>query len=47
MTKDFDLEQAIKALQSGQDLTGKDGFLTLPIKQITEGGTRAYRIQMG
>ena len=29
MTKDFDLEQAIKALQSGQDLTGKDGFLTL------------------
>ncbi|CAG8999549.1 MAG: IS256 family transposase ISSde5 [Candidatus Celerinatantimonas neptuna] len=28
MTKDFDLEQAIKALQSEQDLTGKDGFLT-------------------
>lgn len=24
MTKDFDLEQAFKALQSGQDLTGKD-----------------------
>lgn len=28
MTKDFNLERAIKALQSGQGLTGKDGFLT-------------------
>ncbi|WP_437437567.1 hypothetical protein [Vibrio parahaemolyticus] len=36
MTKGFDLKQAIKALKSGQDLTGKDGFLTSPIKQITE-----------
>ncbi len=41
MTKDFDLEQAIKALQSGQDLTGKDGFLTPLIKQITEAALRA------
>ncbi len=41
MTKDFDLEQAIKALQSGQVLTGKDGFLTPLIKQITEAALRA------
>lgn len=31
MTKDFDLEQIIKSLQSGQNLTGK----TLHIKKIT------------
>lgn len=41
MTTDFDLEQAIKALQSGQDLTGKDGFLTPLIKQITEAALKA------
>ena len=41
MTKDFDLEQAIKALKSGQDLTGKDGFLTPLIKQITEAALKA------
>ena len=41
MTKDFDLEQAIKALQSGQDLTGKDGFLTPLIKKITEAALKA------
>lgn len=32
MALNFDLEQAINALQSGQDLTGKDGFLTPLIK---------------
>lgn len=41
MNKDFDLEQAIKALQSGQDLAGKDGFLTPLIKQITEAALKA------
>ncbi|EKK9971075.1 IS256 family transposase [Vibrio parahaemolyticus] len=41
MTNEFDLEQAIKALQSGQDLAGKDGFLTLLIKQITEAALKA------
>ena len=41
MAKDFDIEQAIKALQSGQDLTGKDGFLTPLIKQITEAALKA------
>lgn len=41
MTNEFDLEQTIKALQSGQDLTGKDGFLTPLIKQITEAALKA------
>lgn len=41
MTTNFDLEQAIKALQSGQDLTGKDGFLTPLIKQIIEAALKA------
>ncbi|EGQ8047483.1 IS256 family transposase [Vibrio parahaemolyticus] len=41
MTNEFDLEQAIKALQSGQDLAGKDGFLTPLIKQITEAALKA------
>jgi transposase-like protein len=36
MTKDLVLEQAIKALQSGQNLAGKDGFLTPLTKQISE-----------
>lgn len=34
MTKNFNIEDAIKALQSGQDLTGKDGVLTPLIKQL-------------
>lgn len=41
MTNEFNLAQAIKALQSGQDLTGKDGFLTPLIKQITEAALKA------
>ena len=41
MTKDFDLEQAIKAFQSGQELTGKGGFLTPLIRQITEAALKA------
>lgn len=41
MTKNFDLEQAIKVLQSRQDLTGKDGFLTPLIKQITEAALKS------
>ena len=41
MTNEFDSAQAIKALQSGQDLTGKDSFLTLLIKQITEAALKA------
>lgn len=41
MTQDFDLEQAIKTLQSGQPLIGKDGFLTPPIKQVMEAALKA------
>jgi hypothetical protein len=32
----FDFGEALKALQSGQMLTGKDGVLTQLIKQLTE-----------
>ncbi|WP_282098577.1 hypothetical protein [Pseudoalteromonas sp. MMG012] len=35
MSKELDLDKAVEALRSGQDLTGKDGFLTPLIKQIT------------
>lgn len=41
MTKDFNIEAAVKALQSGQDLTGKDGVLTPLIKQLTEAALQA------
>ncbi len=33
MTQSFDFEKALKTLQSGQALTGKDGILTPLIKQ--------------
>lgn len=36
MSKDFDFQAALKPLQSGQDLGGKDGILTPLIKQLTE-----------
>lgn len=36
MTKQFDIEEAIKALREGKDLTGRDGVLTPLIKQLTE-----------
>lgn len=41
MTKDFNIEDAMKALQSGQGLTGKDGVLTPLIKQLTEAALKA------
>ena len=41
MTKDFNIDDAIKALKSGQDLTGKDGVLTPLIKQLTEAALKA------
>lgn len=40
MSKPFDFDKALKALQSGQALTGKDGVLTL-IKQLTEAALAA------
>ena len=36
MTQQFNFEQALKQLQSGKDLNGKDGILTPLIKQLTE-----------
>lgn len=41
MTKDFNIDDAIKALQSGQSLTGEDGVLTPLIKQLTEAALKA------
>lgn len=41
MTKDFNIDDAIKALQSGQSLTGENGVLTPLIKQLTEAALKA------
>ena len=38
---DFDFDEAIKALRSGQGLNGKDGILTPLIKQLTEAALSA------
>ncbi|KZN47056.1 hypothetical protein N482_02230, partial [Pseudoalteromonas luteoviolacea NCIMB 1942] len=36
MTTQFNFDDAVKALQSGKKLNGKDGVLTDLIKQLTE-----------
>lgn len=36
MNDDFDFDKALKALQSGKAITGKDGVLTPLIKKLTE-----------
>ena len=36
MSQTFDIDKALKDLQSGMDLTGKDGLLMPLIKQLTE-----------
>lgn len=41
MTQQFDFNKALKALQSGQDLTGENGLLTPLIKQLTEAALKA------
>ncbi len=41
MTQPFDFDKALKALQEGQALTGKDGILTPLIKQLTEAALAA------
>lgn len=41
MSQPFDFDKALKALQSGQALTGKDGILTPLIKQFTEAALAA------
>lgn len=44
-TIEFDTQAALNALRSGQPLTGKDGFLTPLIKQLTEAALRAEQEQ--
>ncbi len=41
MSQPFDFDKALKVLQSGQVLTGKDGILTPLIKQLTEAALAA------
>ncbi|CAI1191237.1 IS256 family transposase [Serratia ficaria] len=41
MSQPFDFDKALKALQAGQALTGKDGILTPLIKQLTEAALAA------
>jgi len=41
MSKQFDFNKALEALQNGQYLTGKDGILTPLVKQLTEAALKA------
>ena len=41
MSKDFNFKDALDALRSGRNLTGKDGILTPLIKQLTEAALQA------
>jgi transposase-like protein len=41
MTKKFDFEAALKAIQSGQSISGKDGVLAPLVKQLTEAALEA------
>ena len=41
MSKEFDYNKALEAIQSGQAITGKDGVLASLIKQLTEAALTA------
>jgi len=41
MTNQFNFEDAVKALQSGKNLNGKDGVLTSLIKQLSGAALQA------
>ena len=41
MTKKFDFEEALKAIQSGQSISGKDGVLAPLVKLLTEAALEA------
>ena len=43
MAEKFDFDAALKALQSGQPITGKDGVLAQLGKQLTEAALEAQR----
>lgn len=47
MSEPFDFNKSLKALQSGQALTGKDGVLTPLIKQLTEAAFAAGKLVFG
>ena len=46
MTQPFDFDQALKALQAGKSLTGKDSVLGPLIKQLTEAALTAELYQL-
>ena len=41
MTEKFDFEQALKAIQSGQSISGQEGVLAPLVKQLTEAALEA------
>ena len=41
MTEPFDFDKALKAIQSGQAISGKDGVLAPLLKQLTEAALEA------
>ena len=41
MTEKFDFNEALKTIQSGQTISGKDGVLALLLKQLTEAALEA------
>ena len=41
MTNKFDFDEALKAIQSGQAISGKNGVLAPLIKQLTEAALNA------
>ncbi len=41
MTERFDFNEALKAIQSGQAISGKDGVLAPLLKQLTEAALEA------
>ena len=41
MKEKFDFEAALKAIQSGQSISGKDGVLAPLVKQLTEAALEA------
>ncbi len=43
MTEKFDFNEALKAIQSGQAMRGKDGVLAPLLKQLTEAAGLVFR----
>ena len=44
MTEKFNFEEALKAIQSGQPISGKDGVLGPLVKQLTETATGSLNL---